>query len=142
MGMRSASSSPASGPGSAVTPRFPSRWMRSFSTSICSSRTAASAFANSCLARSTSLSDPHLDDFRLRDGALLESCHVELHQLFESLPILDGDIDVVSGQERIEVQPLYGGNPAPHRIRKLGLCRGHRQSRDVLPQLALASKLH
>ena len=72
---------------------------------------------------------------------MLESCHVELHELLESLPILDGDIDVVSGQERIEVQPLYGGNPAPHRIGKLGLCRGHGQIRDVLPQLALASKL-
>ena len=63
----------------------------------------------------------HPDQVRLGNEALSESCQVELHELFEGLPILAGDIDAVPGHQRLVVQTFHVGDPAPHGVRKLHL---------------------
>ena len=84
----------------------------------------------------------NLDDIPFRDRAFPKSCEVELDELLECLAILNGDIDSVSSQERVEIETLHFGYAAAHRVGELGFRGGYRQIRHALPQLSFSAKFN
>jgi len=64
-----------------------------------------------------------LDDVGFRNGTLLKTGEIQLHELLKRLLVLFGDLNTATCQNGFKVEAAHLGHPAPHRISEAGFRR-------------------